>query len=191
MGSSSNVRDDESLRPDRGCPVSTGESHETDGEGSGIAGCYSCEDAGNAGSEPSGDESAGAATNPATDPVTEAVRQSLETAREEQAAAQISFLEARARISRADQEVARLEAAYAALTGKAPVAAEADKAQEAPSKPKNPRKTRNNENNPLAHLKCAGCGKSGSMSEQIIQAPSGAYVRMLICGECRNQSLMG
>jgi formate dehydrogenase maturation protein FdhE len=40
-------------------------------------------------------------------------------------------------------------------------------------------------------LKCAGCGSRGTLQEQVIQAPSGAYVRMLVCGSCRNQSLMG
>lgn len=42
-------------------------------------------------------------------------------------------------------------------------------------------------NNPMAHVKCSGCGVAGKLSQQIIQAPSGAPVSMLICGGCNNQ----
>ena len=43
--------------------------------------------------------------------------------------------------------------------------------------------------NPFAQVKCSGCGVIGKMSQQTIQAPSGAPVRMMICGGCGNQSI--
>ena len=42
-------------------------------------------------------------------------------------------------------------------------------------------------NNPYAHIKCSGCGSQGTMGETIMQAPSGAPVRMMVCGSCGNQ----
>lgn len=42
-------------------------------------------------------------------------------------------------------------------------------------------------NNPLAHLKCSGCGRVGTMQDTMMQAPSGATVRMMVCFKCNNQ----
>ncbi len=42
-------------------------------------------------------------------------------------------------------------------------------------------------NNPFAHIKCSGCGQMGTMADVIMQAPSGAPVRMMVCGSCNNQ----
>ena len=42
-------------------------------------------------------------------------------------------------------------------------------------------------NNPLAHVKCSGCGRTGTMQDVLKQAPSGATVRMLVCYKCNNQ----
>jgi len=42
-------------------------------------------------------------------------------------------------------------------------------------------------NNPLAHVKCSGCGRQGTMQDTVMQAPSGATVRMMVCYKCNNQ----
>lgn len=42
-------------------------------------------------------------------------------------------------------------------------------------------------NNPYANIACPGCGKLGSLFDSVIQAPSGAVVRMMVCGKCNNQ----
>jgi len=42
--------------------------------------------------------------------------------------------------------------------------------------------------NPLAQYKCGGCGAIGTSTEQIIQAPSGAPVRLIGCSKCGNQT---
>ena len=42
-------------------------------------------------------------------------------------------------------------------------------------------------NNPLAHIKCSGCGRTGTMQDTVMQAPSGATVRMMVCYKCNNQ----
>lgn len=42
-------------------------------------------------------------------------------------------------------------------------------------------------NNPYAHVKCSGCGQLGTMTDSIITAPSGAPLRMMVCGGCGNQ----
>ena len=42
--------------------------------------------------------------------------------------------------------------------------------------------------NPLAQYKCGGCGMQGTSSYQIITAPSGAPVRLILCSACGNQT---
>lgn len=42
-------------------------------------------------------------------------------------------------------------------------------------------------NNPLGHLKCNGCGQVGTLQDSMVQAPSGATVRMMVCTSCNNQ----
>lgn len=42
-------------------------------------------------------------------------------------------------------------------------------------------------NNPYAHVKCSGCGSLGTMRDSIVTAPSGAPLRMMVCGGCGNQ----
>lgn len=45
-------------------------------------------------------------------------------------------------------------------------------------------------NNPLANVRCPGCGCTGTMQESLIQAPSGATVRMMVCYKCNNQIMI-
>jgi hypothetical protein len=42
-------------------------------------------------------------------------------------------------------------------------------------------------NNPYSHLKCSGCGTLGTLNDTVMQAPSGATVRMMVCSGCNNQ----
>ena len=42
-------------------------------------------------------------------------------------------------------------------------------------------------NNPLANVRCSGCGRVGKMFDTVVQAPSGATVRMMVCTGCNNQ----
>lgn len=49
------------------------------------------------------------------------------------------------------------------------------------------RKKEEQANNPYAHIKCSGCGSMGTMDDVILQAPSGAPVRMMVCNSCSNQ----
>ena len=51
------------------------------------------------------------------------------------------------------------------------------------------RKKEEEANNPYAHMKCSGCNQLGTMNEVIMQAPSGAPVRMMTCSSCGNQVL--
>lgn len=198
MGSSSNGGDSESLGSGSGRTLPASKGDAPSGESCGAASRDGTEDAGNAGNQSAGDES----SRTAIDPIAIALGEALNTALVELDRARIKYLEAKAESRAAEEKAKRLEAAVAAMNGQiAPVAQEAERGPlksevdgSSPprrAKSKNPRKKRNNENNPLAHLKCAGCGSKGSMAQTVIQAPSGAYVRMLVCGECNNQSLMG
>lgn len=45
-------------------------------------------------------------------------------------------------------------------------------------------------NNPYAHIKCSGCGEMGTSNMVVAQAPSGAPIRMMVCGSCGNQNIM-
>ena len=140
-----------------------------------------------------------------------------ETAQETVQAAEIALLEATAAAAAAREAAARLKAAVAALSGESPSAtafeppidqnaetqtvpgeqsserqATADMTPEefdADRRKKRRKKEKEEQaNNPYAHIKCSGCGLTGSMSEQIMQAPSGAPIRMMICSSCGNQS---
>lgn len=144
------------------------------------------------------------------------LRDSLDSAQTELAQAELALCEATARAEAAREGTARLEAAVAALSGEPPPAVTEDTqignkdTQDTPIPATNPdrqviqdlspeefdaqRKKRQRErqkeeqaNNPYAHIKCSGCGSLGTLNETVIQAPSGAPVRMMICGSCGNQ----
>jgi hypothetical protein len=146
----------------------------------------------------------------------ETLEQSLDSAQNELAAAEIALAEANARAETARESAFRLEAAVAAMNGESPPSAASNggisagkpaPTDEAAGSASNldemtpeefdaHRRKRQRErekeelaNNPLAHVKCAGCGTNGSMNEQYITAPSGAPVRMLVCSNCGNQVL--
>ena len=128
-----------------------------------------------------------------------ALRQALDTAQNELADAELQLLEARGRAEQARVTASRLAAAVAALEGKP--AAEPPVEQKRDSSEAE-RRAHNSEGgvskssratkqeNPLAHVRCAGCGCTGTMSEQYVQAPSGTTVRMLVCNDCGNQSIV-
>lgn len=106
----------------------------------------------------------------------------LDVAQKELAEAEIALLEANATAAGLRETVARLAAATAALNGESPPSA-------APL-PKQERKApKTKSNNPLADVKCQGCGSIGTMVEDLVAAPSGATVRMLVCNKCNNQVL--
>ena len=128
----------------------------------------------------------------------EALKKALDGAQIELQDAVKASIEASARAEKARTEHSRLEAAVAALEGRAEPAAPAKRADtelsaeefDAERKRRQRKKDKKaQENNPLAHLRCAGCGSTGSMIENILQAPSGAPVRMLMCTSCNNQQL--
>lgn len=104
-----------------------------------------------------------------------ALQEALDSAQSELAAAEVALLEATARANSARESAARLESAVAALNGSSPPPA---------AKPR-----KKDSNNPLADVKCQGCGSIGKMAEQVVAAPSGTTVRMLVCGNCGNQVL--
>ena len=135
----------------------------------------------------------------------------LERAQSELAEAEIALIEASAKAEVARDSAARLESAVAALSGDLPPSVAPHSAQVAyetavaenrgvadltPEEFDKQRKKRQRARekeleaqNPLAHIKCSGCGRKGKMTDSIIQAPSGASVRMMICGSCGNQSM--
>lgn len=186
--------DCDSVEPGSGRSVSASEGHEDQREGSGDAGRASTEALGASADKPACDEGSGTAV----DPIESSLRQALELAEHDNALAQLQYLEARNAAETAAKKLARLQAAVSALTGEVPSAPVAQEVERGPSKseadgsrPSRRSKRKEPSNNPLAHLKCAGCGVAGQMAESYIQAPSGATVRMLICGSCRNQSMLG
>lgn len=139
----------------------------------------------------------------------DALKQGLEAAQIELAQAEIALIEATARAESAREGHMRIEAAVAALSGEPPSAAfipqvsevavdgviDTDgKLSETPEEFDARRKRRQRQKqkeqdalNPFAAMKCGGCGEVGRMSETIIQAPSGAPVRMMVCAGCGNQ----
>ena len=136
----------------------------------------------------------------------EQMQEASESAQTELALADIALMEATARQQAAYEAASRLEAAVAALSGEKPRAVEPP-AQQAPKgaihdlsseefdaerlrKQKEREKARRKEeeeNNPYFHVKCSGCGRTGTMQDTIQQAPSGATVRMMVCYKCNNQ----
>ncbi len=137
-------------------------------------------------------------------------------AQAEFATAQVSLLEARARATEAESVALKLEAAVAALKGETPVepltavnvvtgvihtapdsppTAERAVAREiSPEEFDKQRKQRQKKRqaeidaaNPLAHVRCGGCGVTGKMNDTIMQAASGATIRMMVCSGCNNQ----
>ena len=127
--------------------------------------------------------------------VEDALVAALDAAQNELAEAEVALLEAKARAEAARTAASRLKAAKAALDGAPITTSEAQPAEQRTPNPQGEgstpsRRAKPEDNNPLAHLKCKGCGKVGSLSEQYMTAPSGALVRMLVCGSCKNQNIM-
>lgn len=152
----------------------------------------------------------------APDPVAAVLADSLNAAQSELASAEIGLMEATARAERAREAAERLVSAVAALSGERPPAVHAVSGDAVPleteavivteAQPGTPiqemtaeefnaqrlRRQREREkealaNNPLAHLKCSGCGRHGTLQDSMITAPSGAIVRMMVCSGCGNQ----
>ena len=138
----------------------------------------------------------------------------LQDAQDELADAEMAFMEATARVEKSREGTERLVSDVAGLKGVNPVgmvtvpveeyiatenpATSPERAAAAKQTPeefdaarrrkKRAREKEEQANNPLAHIKCSGCGKVGSTVETIIEAPSGAPTRMMICNKCGNQS---
>jgi len=131
-------------------------------------------------------------------------------AQNELAQAEIALIEATAVAEGLREEAFKLEAAVAALTGAKPPAEPQTAVQDTQIAPadtpkgdihemtpeqfdaERKRKQRAKEkaaqaNNPLAHVKCGGCGTAGTLVDQMVQAPSGATIRMMTCTKCNNQ----
>ena len=137
--------------------------------------------------------------------------EALDLAQSESAVAEIALIEASAKAETTRESVVRLEAAVAALSGELPSAAPTEpskdgdigralvkrgmeelSAEDFDKQRKKRQKARKKEldaQNPLAHIKCSGCGEKGKLVDSIISAPSGAQVRMMICGGCGNQTM--
>ena len=137
-------------------------------------------------------------------------REALELAQSESAEAEIALIESSARAEVTRESVARLESAVAALSGEMPSAAYVSdgsvsgdfvpveragkdlSSEEFDKQRKKRQRAREKEleaQNPLAHIKCSGCGVKGKLVDSIITAPSGAQIRMMICGKCGNQTM--
>lgn len=124
--------------------------------------------------------------------------------------ADIAAIEATARVENAREGHWRLAAAIAALEGAVPVETPSASTEE-PVEASTPerartaalsleefekerarkarqRKKEQDALNPLAQYACAGCGSVGTSTEQMMQAPSGAALRMLSCSSCGNQT---
>ncbi len=151
----------------------------------------------------------------------EALTEARNRAQTELASAEIVLLEASAAAGTLREEVDRLKAAVAALSGEAPAeppvllydltapekglmsSEEFDRRSTAELSPeefdkqriarqkaaKKARLAEEEANNPLFHLKCSGCGRSGKIFETMMQAPSGATIRMMVCAGCNNQMM--
>ncbi len=141
-------------------------------------------------------------------------------AQAETIAAELALIEAAARAEAAREASARLEAAVAALNGESPTATEqapeqgvetafqavddgsspserskmqAMSSEEFDKERQRRQRAKQKEldaQNPYAQLKCSGCGEIGKLIENIIQAPSGVPVRMLVCNGCGNQNII-
>ena len=143
--------------------------------------------------------------DPLSNEILDSTQTALELAQSELAAAEIALIEASAKAETARESAARLESAVAALSGEPPPAAgkyesevlrsrgDSELSPEEFNKQRKQRqRARQKEldaQNPLAHVKCSGCGRKGKMQDTIIQAPSGASVRMMVCGSCGNQTM--
>lgn len=141
--------------------------------------------------------------------IAESLENELDSAQNALAEAEIALLEANAAATDLREKVRRLEAAVAALNGTVSPPPAAPLPEEGnPGKERDPREDMTPEefdadrrkrqrerekeelaNNPLAHVKCAGCGRKGTMHQAYIQAPSGAPVQVLTCNDCGNQVL--
>ena len=135
----------------------------------------------------------------------EILEKALNSAQNELIEAETSLLEVSARAELARNEVSRLKAAVAALSGEPPTAAseEAAAPEDTPDLIEDPdewEKERNRKlrernkeleeieraNNPLYDTKCMGCGQKGVLQNQVIQAPSGVPLQAVVCTSCGN-----
>lgn len=131
-------------------------------------------------------------------------------AQNELAEAEIALLQSTAATEVLRDEVSRLNAAVAALSGEKPPAEPSAHVVEpvsAPTESANPdihemtpeefdkerrRKQRQKEAeeraaNPYGEVPCGGCGTKGTLQDSFITAPSGVQLRMLVCTKCNNQ----
>lgn len=135
----------------------------------------------------------------------------LDAAQNELIEAETSLLEVVAKAEKARNEVSRLKAAVAALSGESPPATNnyteprrKAEAQDTPfiedpdeweqererkmRKREKARKEEDRANNPLYDVKCTGCGQSGVLQKSMIQAPSGVPLQCTVCKSCGNQT---
>ncbi len=137
----------------------------------------------------------------------ETMEQELQGAQAGLVQADVAAIEATARLATCREAVDKLGAAVAAMRGETPVEPSAPETiipqseeravraamseQEFNADRKRRQKARQKEldaQNPLALYKCGGCGVVGSSTEQLIEAPSGAPVRLIGCSACGNQT---
>ena len=130
----------------------------------------------------------------------ETLTEALDAAQNELKSAEIGFLEAQVRVEEARRASERLETAVAALKGEfsaptePPTGGETAEGRQSGSRPDSaskPKKVQEDLSNPYRNTKCPGCGVTGKLHEHVKQAPSGAVVKMLVCGKCNNQMMMG
>lgn len=137
-----------------------------------------------------------------------------DVAQDELAQAEIALLHSTAKADGLREEVRKLQAAVAALSGEElPTVVNSEQAEvaapkETPGGPsvqndihemspeefdaqrkKRQRQRQKEEDalNPYAEVPCGGCGTKGSLHDSMIQAPSGAVLNMLVCSQCNNQ----
>ncbi len=149
--------------------------------------------------------------------IVEQMEQELQKAQVELVQADVAAIEATTRLEAARSATDKLSAAVAAMNGKTPAEPPAPEVLPKPlaklpegdlsyedraiaadmteeefdayrKKRQRARQKQLDADNPLAQYKCGGCGEAGTSSEQIITAPSGAPVRLIVCSACGNQT---
>lgn len=134
-------------------------------------------------------------------PVAETLKAELKETQALLGKEEVEFLELQAQLADRREAVRRLQAAVDALEGRLQPAQSGSSAVEPPSDTRevagsNPAPTTKQPSapepvNPLAHLKCKGCGTTGSLQQAILQSSGGMPISMLSCTDCGNQMPMG